>query len=115
MVKRSPAAPERGDIVWIDFPKRRGHEQAGHRPAVILTSQAFNDRTSLMLCCPITTKVKGYPFEVPFAAERFRGAVLADQAYTFDWRARRAKPVGHIGEAALVRVGELVSILAQGA
>jgi mRNA interferase MazF len=56
--------PDVGDIVWLHFSPQQGHEQAGHRPALVLTPKAYNDKTSLMLCCPLTTQIKGYPFEM---------------------------------------------------
>lgn len=114
MVARLGVMLERGDIVWVDFPRRGGHAQTGRRPALVLTTKTFNDRTSLMLCCPITSQSKGYPLEVPIAIGKIRGAVLADQAYTFDWRARGMKAVAQAPGAIVSRVGELVSILAQG-
>ncbi|OGG54202.1 hypothetical protein A3H16_02675 [Candidatus Kaiserbacteria bacterium RIFCSPLOWO2_12_FULL_53_8] len=107
--------PNRGDIIWIQFSQRRGHEQGGRRPAIILSSKQFSERTSFIFCCPITSKVKGYVFEVPIAAGRIRGAVLADQAYTFDWQARRPTYAARAPEAVVSKVGELISILAQGA
>ena len=81
--------PEAGEIVWLEFSPDAGHEQAGHRPAVVLSPTAYN-RVGLMLCCPLTTKRKGYPFEVPIDGIR-ESAVLADQVKSLDWRARRAK------------------------
>ena len=56
--------PEVGDIIWLEFDPQAGHEQAGHRPAVVLTPKAYNQATGLLICCPLTTKIKGYPFEV---------------------------------------------------
>ena len=73
--------PDAGDIVWINFDPQTGHEQAGHRPAVVLSPAAYNGKTSLMLCCPMTTQVKGYPFEVLIAGAT-GSAVLADQIKT---------------------------------
>ncbi len=81
--------PEAGEIVWLEFSPHAGHEQAGHRPAVVLSPAAYN-LIGLMLCCPLTTKRKGYPFEVPISDAR-GSAVLADQVKSLDWRARRAK------------------------
>ena len=70
--------PEAGDIVWLQFNPQAGHEQAGHRPALVVSPSSYNDKTGLMLCCPMTTQVKGYPFEVLIVSER-PCAVLADQ------------------------------------
>jgi mRNA interferase MazF len=94
--------PEAGEIVWLEFSPHAGHEQAGHRPAVVLSPAAYN-RIGLMLCCPLTTRRKGYPFEVPLDDDR-GSAVLADQVKSLDWRARRAKVRGRISEDELSAV-----------
>jgi mRNA interferase MazF len=86
--------PEAGDIVWLHFSPQAGHEQAGHRPAVVISPATYN-RIGLMLCCPMTTKIKGYPFEVVIAADR-QTAVLADQIKSLDWQAKGAKKKGSI-------------------
>ena len=78
-----------GDIVGLAFDPQAGHEQAGHRPAVVLSPAAYNGRTGLMLCCPTTTRIKGYPFEVRLAGAP-PSVALADQIKSLDWRARRA-------------------------
>jgi mRNA interferase MazF len=87
-----PYYPKRGDIVWLTFTPQVGHEQAGHRPALILSPALYNKKVGLALVCPITTQVKGYPFEVsiPEGLE-VRGVVLADQVKSLDWKARRAR------------------------
>lgn len=78
--------------MWLQFNPQAGHEQAGHRPALVLSPAAYNRRSGLMLCCPITSRVKGYPFEVVLAGKReVAGVVLADQVKSLDWRARRAR------------------------
>jgi mRNA interferase MazF len=69
--------PDTGDVVWISFDPQAGHEQAGHRPAVVLSPATYNGKTSLMICCPLTTQIKNYPFEVIVAGPR-PSAVLAD-------------------------------------
>jgi mRNA interferase MazF len=81
--------PDEGDIVWIDFDPQKGHEQAGHRPAVILSPAGYNGRAGLIVCCPTTTRIKGYPFEVRLSGQP-DSVALADQVKSFDWRARRA-------------------------
>ena len=87
--------PERGDIVWLQFNPQTGHEQAGHRPALVLSPAAYNKKTGLMLCCPITSRAKGYPFEVAFpATSKITGVVLADQVKSLDWQSRKAKRKG---------------------
>lgn len=80
--------PERGDIVWIDFDPVLGHEQGGHRPALVISPQAYNKAVGLMLCCPMTTKIKGYPFEVELTGA-VKSAVLSDQLTCVDWQARK--------------------------
>ena len=95
--------PDAGDIVWIDFDPQAGHERAGHRPAVVLSPAAYNSKTSLMLCCPMTTRIKSYPFEVSIAGNA-PGVVLADQIKSLDWRRRRAKRKGAVSPAELAEV-----------
>ena len=95
--------PDAGDIVWINFDPQAGHEQAGHRPAVVLSPAAYNTKTSLMLCCPMTTQIKSYPFEVLISGPS-RSAVLADQIKSLDWRSRRAKRKGAVSPAELSEV-----------
>ena len=90
MVK-APYVPDAGDIVWLEFDPQAGHEQAGHRPAVVLSPRAYNNKSSLMLCCPMTTQIKGYPFEVETVVDGIRTVALADQVKSLDWRVRKAK------------------------
>ena len=99
MVKRY--VPERGDVVWLNFTPQAGHEQAGHRPALVVSPGAYNGKTGLMLCCPITSRVKGYPFEVALDAGGVRGVVLSDQVKNLDWKARRAKRKGAAPKAVM--------------
>ena len=85
-------APERGDFVWIRLTPQAGHEQAGRRPALVLSPQAYNDKVGLALFCPVTNQVKGYPFEVQIPADlSVSGVILADQVRSLDWRARQAE------------------------
>jgi len=86
--------PERGDLVWLEFDPQAGHEQAGHRPALVLSPAAYNRRARLMLCVPVTSRAKGYPFEVAVRAGRIDGVALADQVKSLDWGARRARREG---------------------
>ena len=84
--------PKRGDVVWLSFEPQSGHEQAGHRPAVALSPERYNRKVGLALFCPITSQVKGFPFEVRLPAVlEVQGVVLADQVKSLDWRARGAK------------------------
>jgi len=88
MVKRY--IPDRGDIVWIDFDPQKGREQAKRRPAVILSSRLYNEKSGLLIACPITSKVKGYPFEIKVTDGKIVGAILTNQVRAFDWHIRRA-------------------------
>jgi len=92
--------PDACDIVWISFNPQAGHEQAGHRPAVVLSPASYNSKTSLMLCCPMTTQIKGYPFEVIIHGPT-PSVVLADQVKSMDWRRRRARRKGTVSQAEL--------------
>ena len=94
--------PERGDVVWLH--PQSGHEQAGHRLALVLSPHRYNKLTGLMLCCPLTTSIKGYPFEVPTLVNDKQGVVLADQVKSLDWRARRAKNAGAVESMGLNEV-----------
>jgi mRNA interferase MazF len=97
--------PERGDVVWVNFSPTEGHEQAGHRPALVLSPSSYNGRSGLMLCCPITSKTKPYPFVVPILGnDDVAGAALADQLRTLDWRARKAKKKGRASERTIREV-----------
>jgi mRNA interferase MazF len=92
MVKRTPYFPQRGDVVWITLHPQAGHEQAGRRPALILSPQAYNAKVGLALLCPITSQVKAYPFEVAIPAGLpIAGVILSDQIKSLDWRARKAE------------------------
>ena len=87
-----PYTPDRGDIVWIMFNPQAGHEQAGRRPALVLSPVAYNAKVGLALFCPITSQIKGYPFEVLLPADLpVVGVILADQVKNLDWRVRKAE------------------------
>lgn len=95
--------PDAGDIVWLQFTPQAGREQAGHRPALVLSPAAYNDKTSLMICCPMTTQIKDYPFEVLIAGKT-ASVVLADQLKSLDWRARNATRKGRVSSEELAEV-----------
>ncbi len=95
--------PDAGDVVWLQFDPQAGHEQAAHRPALVLSPSQYNAKTGLMLCCPLTTHVKGYPFEVSIADAR-KSVALADQLKSLDWKARKAKLRGKATRAELADV-----------
>ena len=97
--------PERGDVVWIHFSPQAGHEQAERRPALVISPRAYNGRVGLALVCPITSQVKGYPFEVALAAGgKVGGVVLSDQVRSLDWRARQADFVDRVPSSVLTEV-----------
>jgi mRNA interferase MazF len=96
-----PYVPGAGDIVWLNFTPQTGHEQAG--PALLLSPAQYNDKTGLMICCPITTQIKGYPFEVLIAGTPANVA-LADQVKSLDWRVRKAKRKGAVSSEELADV-----------
>ncbi len=105
--------PAPGDIVWLNFDPRTGHEQSGHRPALALSSTGYNSRTGLMVCCPLTTKIKGFPFEVVIPGKP-PSAILTDAIRSVDWRARAAKRKGRVTPAELAdvraKIGALIGL-----
>lgn len=104
--------PEAGDVVWLHFSPQAGHEQAGHRPALVLSPAIYNGKTGMMVCCPMTTKIKGYPFEVMVDKD---SAALSDQIKSLDWKARRATHKGKASRAVLAQVrGNVKALLELG-
>lgn len=105
MRRKAEYVPERGDAVWITLDPQAGHEQAGRRPALVLSPSAYNGRVGLALFCPITTQAKGYPFEVPLPPGlSVSGVVGADQIKSLDWRARKVARIGPVPEEVLQSV-----------
>lgn len=102
--------PDRGDIVWLDFTPRAGYEQAGRRPALVLSPAAYNGKTGLMICCPMTTQTNGYPFEVTVGSGA-ASVVLADQVESLDWRVRNTKHKSSATEAELAEVRAKLRLL----
>lgn len=87
--------PDRGDVVFTNFSPQSGHEQAGKRPALVLSPRIYNERIGLALMCPITTSVKGYVFEVAVSnMKKVKGAVLADHVKSIDWTTRKIRFIG---------------------
>lgn len=104
--------PSPGDLVWLEFNPQAGHEQAGRRPAVVLSQREYNRKTGLALFCPITSKVKGYPFEVWVSGKKIEGAILSDQIKSLDWKARKAGFVEKADPATMQEVrGKLAAVL----
>ena len=104
--------PDRGEIVWLHFDPQAGHEQAGHRPALVLSPARYNGPRGMMLCCPMTTRIKGYPFEVVVSDEP-PSAILVDQVKSLDWRARKASRKGRVPAEVLADVRAKLKALLQ--
>jgi mRNA interferase MazF len=102
--------PEAGDVVWLQFDPQAGHEQAGHRPALVLSPARYNGPRGMMICCPMTSRIKGYPFEVVESHDP-PSVILADQVKSLDWRARRATRKGTISARALAEVQAKIKAL----
>ena len=108
--------PDRGHAVWIDMNPQAGHEQRGRRPAVVLSPAEYNGKVGLALLCPITSQIKGYPFEVQLPADsEIEGAILADQLKSLDWRARKATMICSLPrpvvDAVLSKLGTLLQVV----
>ncbi len=97
--KMTEYIPDTGDIVWINFNPQAGHEQAGRRPALVLSPESYNRKVSLAILCPVTSQIKGYPFEVLIPdGQEINGVILSDQVKNLDWKARQAKFICKIPE-----------------
>lgn len=104
--------PDSGDLIWLDFTPQAGREQAGRRPALVLTPRTYNEKTSLAIVCPIASCAKGYPFEVALpAGQRISGVVLADHLKSVDWRQRQAEKAARISRTILEQVLDRISAL----
>ena len=105
--------PARGDLVWLQFNPQAGHEQAGHRPAVVISPSSYNRRVGLAVCCPVTSQVKGYPFEVLLPKGLgVEGAILSDQIKSLDWRVRKARRIGSVsGDVLQETVGKILALV----
>lgn len=105
--------PERGHLVWLTFTPQAGHEQAGRRPALVLTPSSYNRKVGLAIFCPVTHQIKGYPFEVVVPSEMVvEGAILTDQVKSLDWRARKSEYAGHLPAETLAEVvGKLRALI----
>jgi mRNA interferase MazF len=109
----APFVPERGDVVWLDFTPQAGHEQAGRRPALVLSPASYNRKSGMMLCCPTTNRAKGYPFEVPIAVATgtVTGVVLADQVRCLDWKSRNAAKFAGVTTQCTIDVSAKMKLL----
>ena len=100
-----PYCPKRGDVVWLTLTPQAGHEQAGHRPALTLSPESYNRKVGLAIFCPMTTQIKGYPFEVPIPnGLKASGVILSDQIKNLDWKARNAQFCCKIGDSTVTEV-----------
>ncbi|OQA25252.1 MAG: mRNA interferase MazF [Verrucomicrobia bacterium ADurb.Bin345] len=106
--------PKRGDVIWISLNPQAGHEQAGRRPALVLSPEQYNRKVGLALLCPITSQIKGYPFEVALPPGlMLSGVVLSDQLKSLDWRIRKAALIGSLPEETVREVlGKAATLLA---
>lgn len=112
MVSSTEYLPEAGDLIWLDFAPQAGREQSGRRPGLVLSPKAYNAKTSLAIVCPITSQVKGYPFEVALSSGgKIGGVVLSDHVKNLDWRQRRATKAGKAPAAVLKSVRERIAVL----
>ena len=104
--------PQRGDVIWLDLNPQAGREQAGRRPAFVVSPAAYNGKVGLALVCPVTSRVKGYPFEVLLPAGlAVTGVILSDQLKSLDWRKRRAEYLCTVPESIIVEVIKKVEAL----
>jgi mRNA interferase MazF len=103
--------PDRGDMIWLNFNPQAGREQAGHRPALVLSPKEYNRKTGLAVMCPMTTQAKGYPFEVAITSGAVQGVVLSDHLKNLDWRERKATYKGKASSTVLKEVMNKVSAL----
>jgi len=111
----SPRAyvPDTGDVVWLQFDPQAGYEQAGHRPALVISPANYNGKTGLMVCCPMSSKVKGHPFEVVTEIDGLACAVLSDQVKSLDWKIRRAKKKATVSDEVMLHVRAKMKALLQ--
>jgi len=112
MVKPRAYVPECGDVVWITLNPQAGREEAGRRPAVVVSPQSYNAKVGLAIFCPVTSQIKGYPFEVLIPAGLpVTGAILSDQVKSLDWRARKAQLICALPARTISEVLEKLAIL----
>lgn len=111
MVARGAYIPNQSDVVWLDFNPVRGHEQSGRRPALIISAIGYNAKSKLALVCPVTSRIKEYPFEVSLKTKAVEGVVLTDQIRSVAWKQRRAEKIGVAPEVVTTEVQEHIKKL----
>ena len=111
MVNNKLYIPEQGDIVWLDFNPQLGHEQRGRRPAVVISRKAYNEKIGLALFCPVTSKEKGYPFEVKVTGKKINGCILSDQVKSLDWTVRDIEFIEKISKEKLENTLQKIKLL----
>jgi mRNA interferase MazF len=103
--------PERGDLIWLNFTPQAGYEQAGKRPAIVISPSSYNSKTDLMIACPITGKIKNYPFEVLVNGKKISGVVLSDQVKSLDWKAINATFIEKATNSVITEIQEKLVLL----
>lgn len=111
MVNNNNYIPGRGDIVWLNFDPHAGHEQKGKRPALVLSPLEYNRKTGLAILCPVTSQIKGYPFEVKINSKKIAGVILSDQIKSLDWKIRKIEFIFTIPKSVLDEVLQKVKLL----
>ena len=110
--KTGKYVPSRGDVVWLSFNPQSGHEQSGHRPAIVISPKEYNAKVGLAICCPITSKIKNYPFEVRIILKnKINGVILSDQLKSLDWEKREAKFIAKAPKVVLEETIEKLNLL----
>ena len=111
-MKSGNYVPDSGDIVWLNFTPQAGHEQRGKRPALVISPKIYNEKTSLFICVPITSKIKGYPFEVPIPKGlEVKGVILSDQVKSLDYKVREAVYICKLPQKVLKEVKKRIALL----
>lgn len=112
MVKKDEYIPDRGDLVWLSFAPQTGHEQSGRRPVLVISPKIYNSKTHLALFCPVTSQIKGYPFEIELPDNfEISGAILSDQIKNLDWQARQAEFICRLPQTQLTETLNKISAL----
>lgn len=111
MVKAKIYVPDKGDIVWLDFDPQAGHEQRGRRPALVVSHKSYNEKVGLGILCPITSKEKGYPFEVKVSGKKINGCVLSDQIKSLDWKIREVEFIEKAADEVVDRVIDIIKVI----